>query len=308
MGKRKSAKLGRSKRIFLACVLIPAFIWFAIFFIEPIISVIIYSFTDAHMAYNSFKFVGFDQYIKAFTKDPVFIIGMKNTVVAAVVIVPATVILSIALAAGLKAVSSKVRHFFTFVYFLPSVISASAVALVWDWLYDRQFGLFNAILKLFGIPAQQFLQSPDQALICLCIMEIWSLFGYYAVVLLAAMQNIDTTLYESAEIDGAGAMARFFRITLPLIKNNILFVCIMATTTAFMFVIPIKVLTDGTPGTSTVVMMLHILKRGIQNNDVGYASAMSIVLMLIILFFSLVQWFITRERGEKKEKPEGGRH
>jgi ABC-type sugar transport system permease subunit len=298
MGMTKKSKLGRGKNVFLLCVLLPTFVWFLVFFIIPFVSVILYSFTNAHMAYKDFKFVGFDQYIKAFTMDPTFLVALKNTVLAAVIIVPSTVVLSILLAAGLNALSERGRQAFTFIYFLPSVISAVAISMVWDWLYNKSYGLFNAILLALGLDAQPFLTSPSQAMISLCIVQVWSIFGYYAVILLAAMRGVDKSLYEAADIDGAAPAVKFFRITLPLIKNNILFVCIMTTTVAFMFFTPVQLLTDGTPGTSTVVMLFHIMKKGINNSDIGYASAMSIILMLIILLFSLIQWFITKERKE----------
>ena len=290
--------------MFLTCVLVPTFIWFLIFFIIPVISVIFYSFTNAHMAYSDMKWVGFDQYIKAFS-DSTFRIALQNTVVAALIIVPVTIVLSILLAAGLNAVGNKMRQFLTFVYFLPSVISTVAVSLVWDWLYNKNFGLFNAILIALGFEGQPFLTSSSQALACLCVVQIWAVFGYYAVILLASIRGIDRGLYEAAEIDGAGTLAKFFKITLPLIKNTILFVCIMTTTVAFMFFTPVKILTDGTPGTSTEVLLLHIMKKGIDNSDVGYASAMSIILMLIILFFSAVQWVITKERKVKPKHNKG---
>ena len=305
MGKLIGTKRNRGRSIFLFCVLVPTFIWFLIFFIIPFFSVIMYSFTNAHMAYPTYKFVGFDQYIKAFTKAPTFLISLKNTVVTALVIVPSTVILAILLAAGLNALGNKLRQIFTFIYFLPSVISAVAISLVWNWLYNKNYGLFNAILDALGMKTQPFLTSASQALICLCIVQIWSIFGYYAVILLAAIRGIDKSYYEAAEVDGAGPLAKFFRITLPLIKNNILFVCVMTTTVAFMFFAPVQILTKGTPGTSTMVMLLHIMNKGIKNSDIGYASAMSIILMLIILFFSMIQWIITRERKEKAKHYKG---
>ncbi len=298
---KKRSKQKRGSKIFLGLVLIPTLIWFLMFFIIPFVSVFIYSFTDAHMAYSNFKFIGFQQYITAF-KDPTFIIAMKNTVTAALVIVPTTVVLSIALAAGLNALSDRMRQWFTFVYFLPSIISTVAISLVWSWLYHRNYGLFNAILQFFGMNPQPFLGSPDQALIALCIIQIWAIFGYYAVVLLAAIRGIDKSYYEAADIDGASKFEKFFKITLPLIKSNILFVCIMSTITAFMFFAPVKILTEGKPGTSTVVMLFHILNKGITESKVGYASAMSIILMLIIMSFSAIQWILQREKKEKKAK------
>lgn len=297
---RRKAKLGKGRRVFLTCVLAPTFVWFLIFFIIPFISVIYYSFTNAHMAYADTKFVGFDQYIKAFG-DATFRVALKNTAVAAIMIVPSTIVLAILLAAGLNAVGNRLRQFLTFVYFLPSVISAVAISLVWDWLYNKNFGLFNAILIGLGRDPEPFLTSPSQALLCLCIVQVWAVFGYYAVILLAAMRGVDRGLYEAAQIDGAGTLAKFFRITIPLIKNSILFVCIMTTTVAFMFFTPVQILTDGTPGTSTEVLLLHIMKKGIDNSDVGYASAVSIILMLIILFFSGVQWILTKERKTKEK-------
>jgi len=307
MGNKKHSNLSRGRNIFLLFVLVPTFIWFLIFFIIPFISVFIYSFTNAHMAYSTFKFVGFDQYIKAFTKDATFLISFKNTIIAALIIVPSTITLSILLAAGLNALSAKTRQAFTFIFFLPSVISSVAISLVWDWLYSKSYGLFNAILNVLGLPGQPFLTSTSQALVSLCIIQIWAIFGYYAVILLAAMRGVDKSLYEAADIDGAGAVVKFLRITLPLIKNNILFVAIMSTTVAFMFFTPVKILTDGTPGTSTMVILLHILNKGIKNSDIGYASAMSMVLMLVILSFSLVQWFITKERKSKARHYTGER-
>lgn len=291
-----SLKRSTKRKLFVLAVLGPAFVWFMIFMILPIINVIVYSFTNAHMAYSSFKFVGLDQYVKMFTKDPIFFIALKNTIVAAVIIVPITVVLSVLLAAGLNAMTGKMREFFTFVYFLPSVVSVVAISLVWRWLYHQNFGLFNAIIKFFGGTALPFLTSSELALPSLCVIQIWCIFGYYAVVLLAAIRNIDRSLFEAAGIDGANAFQQFFRITLPLLRNNILFVCIMSTTTAFMFFMPVKILTNGTPGTSTQVLLLHIMNRGITNSDVGYASAMSMVLMMIILFFSLIQFVLTKER------------
>jgi ABC-type sugar transport system permease subunit len=199
------------------------------------------------------------------------------------------------LATGLNSVSKFFREYFTFVYFLPSIISMVAISLVWQWLYHQHFGLINAILLFLGFEAQPFLNSSEQALLCLCIVEVWSIMGYYAVILLAAIRDIDLSLYEAARIDGANAAKQFRYITLPMIQPSLLFVLIMSTIASFMIFTPVKVLTDGAPGTSTMVLMLHILNRGIKNSDIGYAAAMSILLLLIILSVSLIQWALARE-------------
>ena len=290
------------RRAFVASILIPLLVWFFIFMFLPIVMVVIYSFTNAHMAYPDYKFVGLHQYIKMFTADPILPIALRNTVMAVLYIVPTTVILSVLLANGLNAMTSKWQKFYTFVYFLPSVLSAVAISLVWKWLYHQNYGLINAMLGALGLPAQGFINSASQALICYAVIQIWSIFGYYAVILLAAIQGIDPSLYEAADIDGANGMEKFFKITVPLIKQNILFVCIMATINGFMIFTPIQVLTEGkvSPGTSTMVLMMHIMKRGINNSDIGYASAMSLLLMSIILVVSVIQSLLTRERKPKK--------
>ncbi len=298
----KSKLKRKTKRgIFVLIVLAPLVLWMMIFMLGPIISVIVYSFTNAHMAYDSFDFMGLYQYNKMFN-DPVFLTAIINTVKAAIIIVPSTVILSLLLAVALNTLSDKLREFYTFVYFVPSILSAVAISLVWRWLYNANYGLFNAILAFIGLPKQQFLSSSKQALACLCIIQIWAIFGYYAVILLAAIRGIDPTLFEAAQVDGANAFHKLFRITLPMIKNNMLFICIMATTTAFMFFTPVKILTDGTPGTSTMVLLLYIMNTGIKNSDIGYSSAMSLVLMIIILSFSLFQWIFSSEPANKRHK------
>lgn len=267
--------------------------------ILPIFSVVFYSFTNVNMAFSDWRFVGFSQYIKMFTEDTLFPIAVLNTVKSVLVIVPMTVVLSVTLALGIHSIKSGLNKFFTFVYFLPSIISMVAICMVWKWLYHQQYGIINTFLGFFGIPPQQFLNSGSQALFCLCIIQVWTLIGYYAVILVAAIKGIDLSLYEAAEVDGANGWKKTFYITLPLIRQNIFFVCIMSTTQAFMIFTPVKVLTDGMPGTSTYVLMLHIMNRGINNNDIAYASAMSLVLMGIILAFSLLQRLAAREKKEE---------
>lgn len=308
MKKEKNIRTGilvlnRKKRrmLFVFSIMIPICIWFFIFMLLPIFSVIFYSFTNSNMAFSDWKFVGFDQYIKMFTEDPLFPIAVKNTVKSVLIVVPFTVVLSLTLALGIHSVKSRVNKFFTFVYFLPSIVSMVAICMVWKWLYHQQFGILNAVLGFFGFPSQQFLNSSSQALICICIIQIWAVIGYFAIILVTAIRGIDLSLYEAAEVDGANGWRKTFYITIPLIRQNIFFVCIMATTQAFMIFTPVKVLTDGMPGTSTYVLMLHIMNRGINNNDIAYASAMSLVLMGIILIFSLIQKLVTRERGEGEE-------
>lgn len=286
------------RNLFVLAVLGPFAVWMLIYMLIPLVNVIIYSFTDAKMAYDDFSFVGLYQFKKLFTNSTA-IISILNTVKAALIIMPISLVLAMLAALGLNALSDRFRGFYTFAYFLPNIMSMTAVCLVWRWLYHDQYGIFNVILEWLGIGKQQFLKSSEQALASLCAIHIWTIFGYYAVILLSAMRGIDKSLYEAADISGANAVAKFFYITLPMMKNQLLFVCIMLTTSAFMFFTPAKVITNGTPGTSTMVLLLYIYQQGIERGDIAFSCAASLILMLIILFFSLVQWVLSRERKPK---------
>ncbi len=283
---------------FVLAILLPFAAWMLVYMLIPLASVIFYSFTDAKMAYDDFSWVGLYQFEKLFS-SPDAITSIWNSVKAALIIMPISLVLSMATALGLNALSERFRNLYTFAYFVPNIMSMTAVCLVWNWMYHNSYGIINAVLNVFGVENQQFLKSADQALFCLCVIHIWSVFGYYAVILLSAIRGIDKSLYEAADISGANAWQKFWYVTMPMLKNQLLFVCIMLTTSSFMFFTPVKMLTDGTPGNSTLVMLLYVHRRGIQQGDIAHASAMSLVLMAIILFFSLVQWVLTKERAPK---------
>lgn len=215
-------KRKRKRNLFILSILIPLISWFVIFMFLPIILIAFYSFTNAHMAYSTYSFVGLRQYIKMFQTDTLLNTALFNTIKIVLFTVPLTTILSTALAMALNKVTEGQRKFFTFAYFLPSIICATAICLVWKWLYNPHYGLINAILTSLGLQAQPFLTDKRQVLQSLSIMQIWSLMGYYAVILLSAIRGIDHSIYEAAEIDGAGALRKELYVTLPLITQNVL--------------------------------------------------------------------------------------
>ena len=300
--KKSFLKTRKGKRaVFAMTVLLPFAVWMMVYMLIPIVSVVYYSFTDARMGYDSQTFVGLYQFKKIFT-NPVAMTSIKNSMKSALIIVPVSLVLSMLTALGLDRLSDRWSRVYTFAIFLPNIISLTAACLVWQWIFHSNYGVLNAFLNLFGIESQQFLKSPDQALASLCAIHIWSCYGYYSVILLAAIRGIDKSLYEAASLDGAGYWMQFFEVTLPMLKNTLLFVGIMLTTSAFMFFTPVQLLTNGTPGTSTYVMLFYIYQQGIQQGNIGYSSAMSLILMMIILFFSLIQWVGSAERQPKPKK------
>lgn len=297
------ATLSREKRrlLFVAATIIPLLVWLTVYFLIPIFTMVIYSFTNAHMAYDDFTFVGLQNYIRLFS-DPMYLVAIKNTFISVLVIVPASVVLSVLTAVALNAMTNWLRQFFTFAYFMPSLLSMTAVCLVWRWLYNPSYGLLNVVLNFFGLEPQQFIHSSAQALYSLCVIQIWSIFGYYAVILLTAIRGVDRSIYDAAKVDGATGIQCFFRVTLPLIKNSILFVTVMVTNSAFMFFTPIKLLTKGGPGTSTTTLLYYVTRNGIEQGNLGIGSAGSMVLMAMILCVSGIQFLLTNERAPKPVK------
>jgi len=277
--------------MFILTGLIPVLMWFAIFMLYPIVLSIRNSFFDTNLAFNNDNFIGLANF-KRLLDDPNFLVALKNTALAVVYIVPPVVILSFIVALLLNAFRDNVRETFTMIYFIPVVTSMVAISIVWKWLYDPTYGLFNYILSILHLPQMEFIFSPTQALASLCAIEVWKAVGYYAVLLLAALRGIPSSYFEAAEIDGASSFQALRYITLPMLKPTFLFVIIMNTIGAFKIFIPVKVITDGGPGNSTKVLVLQIIDEGIKNMDIGYASAMSIVMLVIIGLITILQWKI----------------
>ncbi|MDP8217424.1 MAG: sugar ABC transporter permease [Candidatus Theseobacter exili] len=192
----------------------------------------------------------------------------------------------------------KFRTFFRVGYFTPVVTTMVAVAVVWRWLYNPQYGLINWALESIGIAGHNWLGDVNLAMPSLIIMAAWKNFGYNMVIFLAGLQGIPSHLYEAAEIDGAGKMASFLHITLPLLKPTIFFVTIITTIGYFQFFAEPYIMTDGGPLNRTVSVVLLMYRQGFKYFNMGYASAIAYVLFFIIALFSLVQFRFSKEGFE----------
>jgi multiple sugar transport system permease protein len=286
-------------KFFILMVLIPTAIWFFTFMFYPIFLTFKNSFTDANLAYNEESFIGLENY-RRMLSDSSFQIALKNTIFAVIYIVPTTLVLSLAAALLLNSFSKRIREAFTLFYFLPVVTSMVAISIVWAWLYNPSYGLFNYLLNLVGLPMQGFLTSPKQALPSISVIQIWKDLGFYAVIFLASLRTIPKSYYEAATVDGANKIHVFRYITLPLLKPTLIFVSIVSSIGAFKIFDPIKVITDGGPANSTMVLVLYIIRQGITNSDIGYASAIAVVMFVMVLFIIVIQWFLTRT--DKKDR------
>ena len=173
-----------------------------------------------------------------------------------------------------------------------------AIASVWRWLYHPSYGLINYFLGLLGISPQPFLRDPNQALPSALAILVWGGLGYYAVILLAAIKNIPAVYYEASTIDGANSFQKFFRITIPLLTPTILFTSIMSVIATFQVFVPIQIMTMGGPGDASMVLGLYIYRIGINRLEMGYATAISMILFVIIMVITVLQWKFVRSDWE----------
>jgi multiple sugar transport system permease protein len=187
--------------------------------------------------------------------------------------------------------------FFRSSIFLPVITSLVVISTVWKLMFNSQ-GFINSFLQTVGLGAQPFLASPGQALLSLVFMGVWKDVGFYMLIFLAGLQAIPMELYESAEIDGATKARRFVWITLPLLRRATVFVIVIGTISAFKVFTPVYLMTDGGPADSTTVIVFYIFRSAFRYFQMGYASAMSFILLGIVLILTVVQFRLLRPSEE----------
>jgi multiple sugar transport system permease protein len=271
----------------------PAVILIAIFFLIPIGWSLLIS-LQANNLIAPAHYVGLANY-KALTKDPAFRSAIGHTLLYTVIFVPASVGGALALAVALNRKIRGIR-FYRLAVFVPLVTSTVATGLVFLWLLDPTFGFVNYVLHAVGLPQQQFLQDPNQALYCIIAMTMWGWLGFDVIVYLAALQGIPEELLEAAEIDGASKWSRFRSIVVPLLGPATLFLVVWSTINALQLFDEIYVTTRGGPLGSTTVIVYYLYQQAFQFFNGGYGSAIAYVLFLAILVVTLVQLWVGRRR------------
>lgn len=261
----------------------PSLLGFLFFFLVPILIGAGFSFTDASgLSLSNFKFVGFDNYVSLFS-DKYFLTSLKNNIIYAALFTPLTLFLALFFALILNHVKFG-RKFFRVCYFLPYITSMVSIAIVWKLIFNPVNGPLNTVLMFLGITEPpKWLLSSRWAIYAIIIISVWKYFGYYMLILLAGLQTIPSHLYESADIDGAGSVRKFFKITLPLLSPTIFLCVVMLIINSFQVFDLVSVLTDGGPGMSTNVLVYRIYVEGFSYSKIGYASAISYFLFLVVL-------------------------
>jgi multiple sugar transport system permease protein len=204
--------------------------------------------------------------------------------------VPVTIVLSL-LVASLLTVKIRLTTLYRSIFFFPYIASIVAVAVVWQFLYHADMGPINEFLRSIGIAEPpRWTSSKDTALMAVAIMNIWRSVGYYMVLYIAGIVGIPAVYYEAAAVDGASVLQKFWHITLPMLSPTTFFIVIISIINSFQSFTPIYVMTGGGPGTATQVLVFRIYEEAFVLSNFGYASAMAVVLFLIVLLFTIFQF------------------
>lgn len=277
----------KKKTLFWLCIfLLPNLLGFLIFIGTPIISSLVISFTNWDLV-GSIHFVGIDNYIKL-VKDPDFWLAFKNTFLFIAGYLPLVMVLGLVSALLLNQ-KMRFRALFRAIYFLPVVTSWVAVSLVWKWLYNPNYGLINYLLSQVGITGPQWLNDPKTAMLGVILTSAWKDIGFIMVLFLGGLQNISPSYYEAASIDGANKLGMFWNITLPLLTPTTFFVTIISLINSFQVFDQVMIMTEGGPGGATTVLVQNIYNHAFRYFEMGYASAMSWALFIVIFIFTLIQ-------------------
>jgi len=258
----------------------------------PIVWSAIMSFQQNNLLSPSTPFVGLRNY-RAMVHDPIVSQAIGHTLIYTVLFVPGTMIVGLFLAVAMNRKLRFITLYRTAAY-ATMAISTISEALVFIWLFDPTYGIANYSLSLIGVPAQQFLNSPSQALYVIVAMTIWGWTGFAVVIYLAALQGVPAALVEAAAIDGASSWSIFRRITLPLLSPASLFLAVWLTINALQLFDEVYLSTQGGPLNATTVLVYYLYKQAFQDFNFGYASAIAYFLFLVIIVVTAIQFRVGR--------------
>lgn len=283
MKKLNSISNDRSGYLFIA----PYYIFFLIFVAFPIVVNIVLSFTNFNL--KTISFVGLKNYADILT-DNLFHVAVRNTLIYVIFTVFFSIVLGLGLALALNITNSWWTKLFRGIIYMPYVTSMVSMSMVWLWLYDPTSGAVNAIVEALGMAPQKWLYDERYALGAIIVMGIWKNLGYYMTLFLAGLMNVPADLYEAAQVDGADAFRRFLYITLPMLRPVTFFILITGVINAFNVFEQVNVMTSGGPMNATTTIVHQIYTRAFTEYRMGYGAAQAVVLLVIILIFTLLNF------------------
>jgi ABC-type sugar transport system permease subunit len=262
-------------------MLAPSLVFLASFTYWPIIRSIIYGFHDVQLGSTEIFFVGWENYQRLWG-DALFWHSLRNTVVYMVVTVPTSIAMALVLAVALD---RKLRGtaLYRSVFFYPVMVPSVAAGMVWVFLYAPGYGPINGLMDMLGLPKLEWLYDPQWALPAIILMSIWKYAGYFMLILLAALQLVPRDLYEAARLDGVSGFRQLLHITVPLISPTLYFVVIIGVLHSYQIFDYVFVMTQGGPADATNVLTFYIYQNAFQFQDIGTASAIANILLLVVI-------------------------
>ena len=292
MSKQKK-KNEKNKILQALPFMLPSFVGMLVFSFFPVVISILLSFTDwnglERLTVNTIfdHFVGAENYLKILSGSEFWRV-LGHTLYYIILYIPLVFVASMGIALLLNR-KKKGAMVFRVMYYIPVLTSWVAASLIWKWVLSPQYGIFNQILGLFGFSGPGWLTSEAWAMPGIVLASVWKDMGFFGLFLLSGLQAIDLTYYEAAKVDGANKIVTFFKVTLPLVTPSIFFCLIMSLINAFQLFPQIQIMTEGGPNGATQVMVERIYTYGFSYFKMGYASAYSWLLFIIIFVLTMIQ-------------------
>ncbi len=274
-------------------MVLPAMLIFGVFVIYPVFYMIYVSFFDWNMI-AEMEFIGVENYIEMFT-DKDFWLVLGNTFRFMLMMVPTTIVLSLLIALYLKK-NTRINRLIQNIMFMPNIVSLVSISFIWMWMMDQDRGLFNYILSLFHMAPVNWLGDTEVAMFSLVLVNVWKSLGYYVLIIVAALQGIPNYLYEAAALDKSKPITTFFKITLPMLSPTLFFLVLTGVIGSFKTFESVSLMTAGGPADSTNTMVYELYQQGFVYYNTGYASAMGVVLMLIVGLMTLVYFAVLQKK------------
>ena len=288
----KLHKYNKQQAIFGILFMMPWFIGFLIFGLYPMIMSVYYSLCRYDVLRIP-QFIGLGNYQKLIFEDPYFWTSISNTLIYTVLRVPLCIIGSLLLAV---LVNNGVRgiKFFRTIYFIPSIVTGVVLSVVWLWMFNPQFGLINSFLAYMGIPGPLWLLDPNWSKPSMVLMSVWSIGGGRMLVFLAALQGIPKHLYEAVDIDGGGWWAKFRNVTVPMLSPVIFLWSVLEIIFSLQVFVEAYIMTQGSPLNSTMFYNLYLYNKAFNDFEMGYASALAWLLLIISLIITVIQFRLSK--------------
>ena len=301
MANKKIQYSGRQRRLVIQenvasyLFLLPFLAFFVLFVVYPMFMCVYTSFFDSNMGQTEDVFIGFANYVELF-QDQKFIDALWNTLLIVVVSVPVTCVFSLWIASAISKMPMVATSAFRCIFYLPVVTGSVAVTMVWKWMYNNYYGIFNYIGTSTGLLEENinWLGDPNTALWCIILILLTTSVGQPIVLYVSALDNVDKTLVEAAQVDGATDLQVFWRIKWPQMMPTTLYILVITTINSFQCFALIQLLTQG--GSNTMTIMYYIYYNAFKLYRYGYGNAMGVILAIFIALLSALQFKLGQEK------------